>query len=263
MKRSPHVDNIKLGKGQLFLFPIVNGVRAADAIHFGNCQVFETGLEDETIEVKSSMNKSAATLKKVTSKRAITLRISGQEQSKANLALVTMGTETTLNQTGGAVTAEPLAPVVVLGGYYQTAERGISLVSLEETTGPTPLVLGTDYEIVDAEAGIIRILETAVNVAAGDEVEIDYTSAAVTAADKVSIGTETVKEGTLLFLADNQSGDNVEVRLPRVSFTPEGNTGFISDEVGNWTLNGEILDDSAGLFGGSAGEPFGYVLDRA
>lgn len=53
-------------------------------------------------------------------------------------------------------------------------------------------------------------------------------------------------EGLLRYVSDNPEGPNMELRMWKVSLTPDGDTAFIGDDWSTLAFTGEILKDAAG-----------------
>ncbi len=246
---SPVAANLLLGKGQLLFDRFTSAGLATGFRHMGNVEEFSIELTDEKAEKFTSQNQSAGLYKSVTTKRTTALAVQADEFAIANIALGMMGDEDETTQAGATIVDEALTTSVTLGKYYQTLELGISAESLEADPGgtPTALVLGTDYVILDAIAGIIQILPTAVNTVDGEAIDIDYTSAAYTGATalgRVKGATQTNVEGAVLFIPDPSTGPKLFVEVWRVSVSPNGPVGFISDDYANFTLTMEVQDES-------------------
>jgi len=260
---TPSNENVILGKGALF-FDRYDAAGASTGFrHLGNCSVFEIGTEDDVLELKSSLSAAAGTYKKVTRSRTVNINVTFYEFDSENLALALMGEVATFTQTGATVADEVLVAAAltnIKGKYFFTAQRRISAVTLTQTGA---LVAGTDYEIVDAEQGLIRILPTSATVVDGTAITIDYTSAAVTALDVVRGATKSLIEGKLRFVPDPMTGPKLEVEVFNVSFNPQGVLGLIQDDWGTGQLQGVAQDDSGGAHGGSNASPYYNIIKRA
>lgn len=90
----------------------------------------------------------------------------------ANMATLTERTAIEASITGEEVTA-------VLGGIFKTAGLDISSVVVTDSTSTTTYVLNDDYEIVDAELGLIKVLADG-DIADGESLLVNYTKAAET-----------------------------------------------------------------------------------
>ncbi len=216
--------------------------------------------------------KTRTTVGIITQSQSHKVQLVLMETSPKNLALAMNGNVSAFTQTGGTITAEVLASTSLLGKpqpgtdmILQTAQRNISAVTLKVTTASTPVVLtsGTDYEIEDATAGLIRVLASAPNYPASGATGItaDYTAAAVLAtAGKSQVNGAAVPSitGKLFFSADPVSGRAQDLEAWRVTLTPSSAVNWISDAPTTITLDGEILDDSAN----HPATPFYRVIER-
>ena len=251
---APNNTNLLLGAGQVFFSrsDVDQGY-----VHLGNCTQFRIEFEDEKREVINRMTSAQGTYRKVTSKRTGRLNIIGQEFNPDNAALVTMGSKGALSVTGSSVTGEVLATAAqfVEGAYYKTAFRDIT--SLVLTQGTTTLVEGTDYNIIDAETGLIEFIEGGANLTAATQVDADYTYAS--ASNTTIRGGDTGDiYGSIFFVGDPAAGPAMDVEVWNVSIEPEGGLDLIGDDFLEWTLNCEILDDSAN----HPNEPYFLAVDR-
>jgi hypothetical protein len=144
---------------------------------------------------------------------------------------------------------EEVSAAVELGGIYRLAKLGPYTAgpTFQEAAGPTALVLGTDYEVLNADLGIIRILEAAVNIADGDTLEASYTPTAYTAGQLVQIvgGTVNTIEGALMFVGDPSTGPRELLEVWRVAVDPNGALPLINEDFAEFNLTMEVLDDSA------------------
>jgi hypothetical protein len=240
---APSSENLLLGKGQVFFDRFdANGV-SQGLRHLGNVETFELTTADDNVDKYSSMVAGAPLYKRVNRRRTVTLRITGDEFHPENMALVTMGDQSTLTQLATAVVAEPITPTTIPGVYYVTKKLGpISAVTVNFGAGAG--VLGTDYAIIDANAGLIRILP---GTALTGAVTIDYTPTAyssTTSPQVVHGGTAGQIQGKIVFLGDPSTGPKVKVEVWRVNISPDGAVGLISDDYATMGLSAAVQDDS-------------------
>lgn len=248
MRNAPSSDNLLLGKGEVF-FNRRNADGSYEGFrHMGNVETLELTTADDVLEKYSSMNAAASLYKRVTRRRDVTIRILADEFTERNLALALMGeVATSAAQAATPITGETLTDDAVLGGYYQTVALGpITAVTIDNVTATTTLVEGTDYEIHNAEVGIIHILPTAPGVADGDELSIDYTPTAYASGlTSVRGGTKTLVEGQLKFVPDPTVGPKILLEVWSVSLVPEGALGLISTEFAQMALVLSVQEDRA------------------
>jgi hypothetical protein len=245
---APSSDNLLVGKGEVFFnrfdaLGVGTGLR-----HLGNVDAMEITTADDNIEKYSNMSQDAPLYKRVARRRTVTIRLTMSEFSPYNMALAMMGTVVeTYAQPATAIVGESLTTSVVKGAFYKTAKLGpITAVVVKQ--GATTLVLGTDYIIDDASVGIIQILESSVTVTAGSAITIDYTPTLYAAGDIIEVygGESGTVEGSLLFIGDPVTGPRQMVEVWRVSFTPDGALGLISDEFAAVGVTGSVMADPVG-----------------
>jgi len=255
---APNAENVLLGKGKLLFdrFNATTGVREG-YVHLGNCDTFELTTESDVVDNMNSMIAAGGVYKSVTRSKTVTVNIAGFEFSTANLAIAIMGTASTATQTTGTATAEVLSTNLTKGKFYRTAKRGItgitSAVDISGTTTAT-LTATTDFLLYDADAGIIQIPSSS-GATATHTFAATYTYATLSL-DSVLGGVASKIEGTLIFVPDPSTGPSWEITAWKVSLTPNGAVGFISEDFGKWSVTGKVMDDSAGTYGGSAASPY-------
>jgi hypothetical protein len=240
---APSSENLLLGKGQVFFDRFDAAGLPTGLRHLGNVETFEITTSDDNVDKYSSMTAGAPLYKRVNRRRTQTLRIVGDEFHPENMALAVMGDVSTLAQAATAVVGEPIAATTNPGTYYKTAKLGpISAVAVHFGAGAG--VLNTDYAIVDANVGLIRILPGTILTGA---VTIDYTPTAYSTAagpKRVAGGVAGIVQGKVVFIGDPTTGPSTVVNVWRVNITPDGAVGLISDEYAQMTLSAAVLDDS-------------------
>lgn len=249
-------DKLLLGRGAI----LFERSDAPGLVFLGNCETLTLSTEDERQEKYSSTQAASIKIAEAVSQRTCSISVTGDEFDAYNLALVLMGEEATYSQTGDAITGEEVSDGVVLGRYYTLAERDISALSLtgDPGGGDNALIEDTDYRIVDAQRGVIQILEAAENIADGEALEADYTSGAITALRMIRGAVSSRIDGRLLFLGDPSAGPAYELEVWRCTIRPEGELPLISGEYAQWQFTAEVLDDSAN----HPTEPLYRLLER-
>lgn len=233
-------DNLVLGRGSLLLDRLEGGLPTG--LRFmGTAEAVARSLEDEKIEFRSSTQAGRPVIKEVTQERTIEVLATLNEYQFENLALSFMGDLVTVAQ-AGATGATIVFEGVKQGRYYDVGQRALSAVSVTDN-GSTPVTYDlTDDYTVDAARGLIYIVPGG-DIADDSEIEITFTSAAGSIR-RIRGGTRTSIEARLQFISDNASGPNWRYEAWRVSITPEGELGFVTDEFGNFQLRMKVLDDS-------------------
>ncbi|GBL46224.1 phage protein [Sulfuriferula multivorans] len=154
--------------------------------------------------------------------RKLTLTV--DDMSNDNIALFFAGGISTLAQAAGSIVDESSGPVTP-GLHYQigaslanpTGVRNISAVSVK--VGATVKALNTDY-LLDLVRG--RILPVVGGtILANDTILVSYTKAIATRS-QIATGVSASINGGLRFLANNLTGANRDIYMPRVSLKPTG-----------------------------------------
>ncbi len=256
--RSPSPDLLQLGRGVIRWAPIVSGVRKP-WLDMGNCESLTVGTADTKLTKNSSRVAATVVYKEITSERVVTLTIQGDEFNLDVLAAVLAGDiEEVAATAGGTITAEALGTPGELDVILKLAHPLVSSVVLKQ--GMTTFTAGDDYEVVDAQRGFVKLLADG-DIDPDTAITADYTWDNAVAYKRIRGGTQNAVEASIYFAADNASGENRDLMAYRASLTSDGEQGFISNEFGTWTLKCKLLDDSAGLYGGSDASPLYEVFE--
>jgi hypothetical protein len=212
----------------------VNGVKTNGLRFVGNVTELRLTTTDELREKYSSSEASSPLLKRVVSRRTVEFTAVLDEFTMENLSLAMMGTApSSAVQANTAVTDDDLGEVQQ-GRYYDLGNRNIASFVLEETGTSDAFTVGDDYT-VDLVTGLLYIVPGG-GIADGTEVQATYTRATETTITTIEGGAASTIEAYLHFESDNATGPNYRLKSERVSITPDGDLGFISDDFGNFTI---------------------------
>lgn len=244
----PHVPMLGKGSVMLDIFDTTSGLPTGFQ-HLGNCRKFELDLKDDIAELYQSINKSVTLIATALKKRQPKIVIEGTDFSSKHAAIFSMAaSKTTLAQIAATITSEILITAVqapnALGRFFRTAQLNIDPTAVPPvlTSNAVTLVAGTDYVVMDPIKGIIYIpLGSSI---ATHAVTITYNTL-VGSFDQVAGATIPFVQGHMLFVPDPVDGQKIGVDVWRVNLNPNGQIGLIADDYGNWTLDGNILDDTA------------------
>lgn len=229
-----------LGRGAVLFNRFVEGTRAGPGLRFlGNVSEFTVGASDEVQERRSSTSDSAPLVDAVPTRRNIEITATLTEFDPHNLALAFMGTQETASQ-GSAVGVSELFENVEQGLSYKLPHFNVSSVTV--LVGVTVKTLGTDY-LVELATGLVTVVIGG-TINDGDDLTVGYSHAAIASIQRVKGGVAGAIEGELMFRSDNAIGSNFLFRAWRVSIQPDGETGFIADEYGAYSIRMRVLDDS-------------------
>lgn len=169
-----------------------------------------------------------------------------------NLAIFFGGENTVIENDNVASISDYLVTNVIKGRSYRIGRtalnpRGVRGVSSVVVTGPsgTPaFVAGTDY-VVDTRRGLVTVLETG-SIPAASTIEIscdvddgEYIRVASTGAASI--------RGSLLFIAENTDGEDVDYEFPNVILRADGDFSLKSrEEYQGLSFTMEINEDASG-----------------
>jgi hypothetical protein len=245
----PHVP--MLGKGSILfdIFDLTTGLPTG-LRHLGNCTKFELDLKDDVAELYQSLNKSVTLVATAIKKRQPKISITGTDFSSDHLVIAQMASaKTLLSTTATTFTSEVLVSAAQVakakGRYFRTAHMSVDNVTVVPvlTQNASPLVVTTDYVIADAATGLVYF-PAGSGIDGTHEITITYNTL-VAAYDQVAGATVPFQQGHLLFVPDPVDGQKVGCDIWRVNLSPNGQVGLIADDYGNWSLDGNILDDTA------------------
>jgi hypothetical protein len=172
-----------------------------------------------------------------------------------NIILFGNGTTST-TQAGGAVVDEVTTAPIILDRSIFTLEQEISAFDLDDQLLiASPYVLGTDYEIVNALTGEIKILSGGAITSGLTPLYMTYTSAARTR-DRIVPGDDTSIKGSARLEFQGQNGGDITWIINNCELKPDGASPISSTEVSESNLILNILVDKVV----TPAEPFGYVL---
>jgi hypothetical protein len=243
----PHVP--MLGKGSI-LFDIFDAAGLPTGLrHLGNCTKFELDLKDDIAELYQSLNKNVTLIATAVKKRQPKIVITGTDFSSDHMAIASMSSgKTTLATTAVTFTDEALISATagkIKGRYFRTLHMNVDDVTTPPVVkqGVTTFTEGTDYVVADAVAGLIYI-PVGTTLADSTATTITYHTL-VGSQDQVAGATVPFLQGHLVFVPDPVDGQKIGCDIWRVNLSPNGQIGLIADDYGNWTLDGNILDDTA------------------
>lgn len=216
--------------------------------HVGTADACEMEISVETITQNESYTGQRLQVGELTLSKTGALNLTLKDWSIENIALALYGEVITVDS--GAVTAEKIPADLMIGDRIKLAKPFVNDVVLKTADGST-LVLGTDYEIESAHAGLIKLLTPAALTA-----EVDYSYAKTE-----SLGIFTHQPPERWFLLDgintDRNDEHVIVQLFRVKFNPIANLSLLHNEgYGELPLTATVLadmtqtkDSSLGYFG--------------
>lgn len=209
----------------------------ANITFVGNVTSLQIDLVNEKFEHKESMTGNRAIDLTVAKEKKPTFKFTAESLLKSLLAVGLYGT--TATTAAGVVSNE--THTVELGKAIRLRHPNVYSVVVTHVTGPTVMVLNTDYYL-DGEFGTIYPIDSA-SVTEGDDWEVDYNYAAYDRVDAFMTGTPPEKYVCFEGL-NTVNGDLRLIEIPRAAFDPLTGLEFINDELGSGEFSGNILADS-------------------
>ena len=239
------LNNYTVGKGRVLLSAFKPGTQDPVGYRFiGNAPDLSIKIDSKTLDHYSSTaglrEKDAQAILETTRTGSITTDNLGME----NIAVFFLGETLTAIRTAVLVTGETLTDIVIGYTYYlgtatyASGARGLNASTLVLKKGAATLVAGTDY-LVNEDSGSVEFLSGG-SLANGDDITVeDYHLKAATHNSVIS-GT-TPFEGSLRFEAEQSQGEKIDVFLPWVKLTPNGDYSLISDSWTEMKFDVEVL----------------------
>lgn len=224
-----------LGSGRVYFNPEDANEDSTGEIYLGDTPGFTVPVTSESIDTWSSDGAIAEREDLAVTRVVRSCGITVKNVSLYNLSLFIIGTQSTLTEAGGAVTDEAISNVQQ-GRYYQlgvstanpTGVRTISSVTVTGSGG-TPTYVENDDYTVDLALGRLYIVEGG-GIADDADILVDYTKTAESR-EQVSASDLGAKYGALRYIADNTSGPNRDLYVPRLLLRPDGELAFKSRDA--------------------------------
>jgi hypothetical protein len=182
-------------------------------------------------------------------KRQPKVVIEGTDFNSKHAAIFSMAAaKTALATTATTFTAEVLITAAqstsAIGKFFRVANINVDPTAVPPVLTSNAVVLTnlTDYVLMDPQKGIFYI--PVGSAIATHAVTVTYNTL-VGSFDQVAGATIPFVQGHLLFVPDPVDGQKIGCDIWRVNLNPNGVIGLIADDYGNWTLDGNILDDTA------------------
>ena len=243
-------DNTRLyrGQGQVFLGSRISG-RPAGLEFVGNVSELMLNPKTEKIEHMESQTGNNSIDKVIEKSLSVELSMTIDSMASGNLARMVFGTVTA--NAISTVTAEAhkayIGKFLILNLINVTA-----FTSLTNAAGAVTYVAGSDYEVIDLAAGMIKILPGG-TITDGADVQANYTAGA---SETTSAFTKPNIEYWLRFNGLNTAENNNPVIIDcfKVRFAPADDVAMINDDdFAEYKQSANVLFDAtqpvAGKFG--------------
>ena len=224
-----------IGSGQVFGERIIAGV-GQGIVGMGNSTQFSI---KENAELKTRMSKKTANygsaLDAVSLKSPADISVTFDDVNADGLQFLFLGEVSNINVSSAAVTNE--AVTVTLGKGFITLSDNISAITITDVTDTTTYTAGADYEVTDAELGIITILDGGA-ITDGQVVHVNYTYAAKTGLSVAGGTNADIRLRLYLNGTNLATQKKTKVVVAEAVFTPQEGVDFQSEEFVTIPLQG-------------------------
>lgn len=247
------------GQGKVYIGLRDAGGNAQALRYVGNAPSFKFALDETVTEHKESYSGSRLTDVRLTTELKASTEAVLEQLDTANLNLMLWGT--TVSQAGTPVTAYALegSDTPTVGHVYIFADQDVDTVVITDSTGsPKTLTAGTNYEL-DADAGMITMLDVTTGGAFTGPLKAAYNRTAIS---RTKMFGAAAVDYWVRFVGLNTAvsgSPKVIVDLYRVRMSPAAEVGLINDDVAQFTLSGSVLMDDTKTLAGDFGQ-FGRMI---
>ncbi|HEX8773257.1 MAG TPA: hypothetical protein VF735_06590 [Pyrinomonadaceae bacterium] len=236
-------DNLFSGRGKIMMALRDSNGNPGAFYYVGETPKLDVNMEVEKEEVQESSSGNDLTMLTRRKAKKGKMSISLRDIQQANLRLLLSGENA--NQASGSYSGsnyDTFPTGLVVGDYVRLQKKNVSSFVLKDSAGSAAtLVLDTDYEIVDADRGLIKILSLG-SYTQPFKAQYSY---ALTKAVTMLTGTNPEYFVWLQGLNTTRSpfakGDG---EFYRVTFDPAKSLALITTEVSSFEIEGDVLRDS-------------------
>lgn len=226
------------GQGKIFVAPIIDGLVGVFR-WVGNVPDFSPKFDTSKLEHKESWSGQRLLDKSITTENKSTISATLEDWSPENLALAVRGT---VGKTPTAAVTGELSPAdLAAGDIWALKGVKVSSVTITDSANGSPATVTNTKYTVDPDFGTIVFKEGGLT---GYTLPLKaaYTPAA---ADVVAFFTEGVKEVAVRFEGVNTADGNKKVlaEIYKVALDPTAELGLITEELGQFVLEGSALAD--------------------
>jgi hypothetical protein len=236
-------DNYYSFQGKIYLFKRNSSGGLTGGWFIGNSPKSELDLSVERRKHKESTSGQRTTDKIQTTTKSGRLKITFEDIQKKNLLLAFSAVEQSLSGAYTSSNFDTFATGQVVGDIVKLKQFNISTLVVKDSAGtPATLVLDTDYEIVSAKHGLIRILSLGSYT---QPFKAQYAYAATTVLTGFE-GSDDEEYYIYCALTNTEATTDqaIGVEVYRNVFDPAAALALINDEQGQLELEAEVLRDS-------------------
>ncbi|MCP9495885.1 MAG: hypothetical protein MSG64_15660 [Pyrinomonadaceae bacterium MAG19_C2-C3] len=204
-------------------------------LDIGNATKATLGMTREKIDHKESTSGNRTVDHQLTKEQKIEFAITLDHLKQENIRVIVAG-ENRPTVAGGAIVDEFIAGSALAGDFLKLGSPNATLITLENNN--VALAAGTNYEVVDAAFGLIRVLTDMAG-----PVTASYTRAALKA---TTVMTDEGAEYFIYYAGLNTIAKpykKIGIEIYRVQIEPAKAFDLIHEEYGSFELTGAALSD--------------------
>ncbi|EGO64168.1 hypothetical protein [Acetonema longum] len=253
---TPDSGNLLLGAGELFFNRFDAAGNPTFERSLGDASSVMYTTETEALEHYSSMSAERGLYASANKSTKPSIKITLHEFDPLNLAIAFLGESSIVKQEAATGKTQKIAKAVK-GGWFALGYREVTnvVVKDEMETGPKTYQAGVDYT-VDPGTGRIQILDGG-SIADDAPLSVTFDLEAYEKI-KISGGKANKIKGYLRFVGDPTQGPAYDAEFWRVSMTPDGDIGLISEEFASFGLTAAIENDKVK----HPDDPYGYYIKK-
>jgi hypothetical protein len=246
------------GAGIVTMHAISNGVVGA-GFDLGEVPAFDITQQAPVSEMKTSRDTTRGVAFRMAQSKTANLKMTLKTLSDYTLGLLTGGAWTEV--AAGAVVAGWAAPAdLVVGNVIRLPDRNVSAVTVKDSTAVPKVLPPASYEL-DAFAGSIALKDITTGGPYVQPFKVDYTPGVV----KV-LGANKAPDTDYLVMLNGTNaydGERAVLEAFKFRFAAEGDSKWISEDYGDWTLNGSLLRDESRSANSAGGQYYAIYKPTA
>ena len=238
-----------IGCGTVYIAPIVNGITGV----FKDIGEASSLSLKESVERKEMISSRCATSGQVADvvlrKQPVELSLTINQVNTFNWGLLLMSEAEEESLTGASFTVNKACKA----GDIVRLEPNVKTLTVQDSTGATTYVEGTDYELINSSVGLVKILGT--NIVDTDVTEFQGTTGDVVRT-KYNGGSTYNRKYAVMLVGRNLSTDEKGVLdIYETDLVPDAGVDFLSQDFVSGTLTGKPVINEA------KGETYRFIND--
>jgi hypothetical protein len=239
-----------VGNVNFFLRNAATGALDTGGYDLGEVPVFKITKTVPTVEMNTSRSVDRAVAFRMAQSKSASVEIQVKTMNDFVEGLLHNGVWTE-KAAGQPVVNWPAPAGLVVGQVIKLADRNVSAVTVVDSTGSPKTLPATQYDL-DPVGGTIKLKDITAGGAYVQPFKVSYTPGAIKTLGALKA---TDLEWGLHFNGTNAyDGTRKIVEGYRFRFAAEGDSDFIMEQYGTWTIKGSLLRDDTKQATGDGGQ---------